>query len=194
MYNKGEKNPLKQYRNFSNRFLVSLILGSYDRVVELRRDEIHVRPDKVTPMDVGCCLADVAKYELKVLMHQAKVAIDSLEHQRQSVLQAVQTAQNVGEPLNRLPDETDLRLMELADNVRRLENVLNQAMCEIEQLELNYASPGTGLLVSWPVRSELVPNLHPCEEDLSGPHGHLPQPVAFWSPPGMVAAVSMQYR
>jgi hypothetical protein len=194
MYNKGEKNPLKQYRNFSNRFLVSLILGSYDRVVELRRDEIHVRPDKVTPMDVGCCLADVAKYELKVLMHEAKVAIDSLEHQRQSVLQAVQTAQNVGEPLNRLPDETDLRLMELADNVRRLENVLNQAMCEIEQLELNYASPGTGLLVSWPVRSELVPNLHPCEEDLSGPHGHLPQPVAFWSPPGMVAAVSMQYR
>jgi hypothetical protein len=194
MYNKGDKKPLKQYWNFSNRFLVSLILGSYDRVVELRRDEIHGRPDRETPMDVGCCLADVAKYELKVLMHQAKVAIDSLEHQRQSVLQAVETAQNAGEPLSQLPDETDLRLTELTDNVRRLENVLNQAICEIEQLELNYASPGTGLLVSWPVRSELVPNTHPCQEDLSGTHGHLPQPIAFWSPPGTVAAVSMQYR
>jgi hypothetical protein len=194
MYNKGDKKPLKQYRNFSNRFLASLILSSYDRVVESMRDEIHGRPDKEPLMDLVCCLADVAKYELKVLMHQAKVAIDSLEHQRQSVLQAVETAQNTGEPLNRLPNEADLRLMELADNVRRLENILNQAICEIEHLELNYASPGTGLLVSWPVRSELVPNMHPCQEDLSGAHGHLPQPVAFWSPPGMVAAVSMQYR
>jgi hypothetical protein len=194
MYNKGDKKPLKQYWNFSNHFLVSLILSSYDSVVGLMGDEIYVRPDKEPLVDVGRCLGDVAKYELKVLMHQAKVAIDSLEHQRQSVRQAVETAQSVGGPLNRLPNEADLRLIELADNVRRLENVLNQATCEIEQLELNYASPGTGLLVSWPVRSELVPNVHPCEEDLEGTHGHLPQPVAFWSPPGTVAAVSMQYR
>ncbi len=145
-------------------------------------------------MDVGCCLADVARYELKVLMHQAKVAIDSLERQRQSVLQAVEAAQDAGEPSDRLPDEADLRLMELADNVRRLENVLNQAMCEIEQLELDHASLTTGLLVSWPVRSELVPAMHPCQDDLSGADSHLPQPVSFWSPPGMLAAVSMQYR
>jgi hypothetical protein len=157
-------------------------------------DEIDSRPDKEVSMDVAYCLADVAKYELKVLMRQAKVAIDGLEHQRQSVLQAVEAAQNAGESPGRCPAEMDFRLMELADNVRRLENVLNQAMREIELLEANHSAPQTSLLVLWPIRHDLVPAMHSCQEDLSGTDSSLPQPAAFWSPPGILAAVSMQYR
>jgi hypothetical protein len=194
MYDKGDEKPLEQYRNDSNRFLANLILGSYDSVLELLHDGIHFRPGGEVPMNVPCCLADVAKYELKVLIHQAKVAVNGLEHQRQSVLQAVVAAQNAGESLSLRPDEMDSRLMELADSVCRLEHVLNQAMHEIERLEANHSSPQTSLLVFWSIRPDLVPTMHSCQEDLSETDSHLPQPVAFWSPPGMFAAVSMQYR
>jgi chromosome segregation ATPase len=145
-------------------------------------------------MDVAYCLADVAKYELKVLMRQAKLAIDGLEHQRQSVLQAVEAAQNAGESLSRRPDEMDSRLMELADSVCHLENVLNQAMREIELLEVNHSSPQTSLLVLWSIQPDLVSVMRSCQEDASGTDSSLPQPAAFWSPPGILAAVSMQYR
>jgi hypothetical protein len=180
--------------NFSNRFLASLISGSNYPVLELMSDEIDSRPDKESPMNVGRCLADVAKYELRVLMQETKVAINSLEHQRQSVLQAVEAAQNAGESPGGRPDGMDSRLMELADSVCRLENVLNQAMCEIEQLEANHSTPQTSLLVFWPIRPDLVSVMRSCQEDASGTDSSLPQPAAFWSPPGILTAVSMQYR
>lgn len=145
-------------------------------------------------MNMGCCLADVARRELRVLTQETKAAIHNLERQRASVIQAIQAAQEANDAPGEGPEGTDLLIMRLADRVHRLEHVLNQVAHEIEQLEANHPALETHLLIAWPVPRDLLPDERRIERDLLGDERHLPRPASFWGPPGTAITISTQLR
>jgi ABC-type transporter Mla subunit MlaD len=108
-------------------------------------------------MDMRRCLADVAKYELDTLIQDVKAAINDLERQRESVGQAIEAAQSVDDRLGEGSDETDWFVTELLNTAYSLNDMLDNVMCEVEQIELNQSLPGVAQRVSWPIRLDLVP-------------------------------------
>ncbi|GAB4534933.1 MAG: hypothetical protein Kow0063_18560 [Anaerolineae bacterium] len=108
-------------------------------------------------MDMHRCLADVARLELETLIQDTKVALYGLERQRESVIQAIEAAQNIDECSSKFTDETDLFVRGLIDRANRLNGVLNKITREIEQMEAGPFSPETGQLISWPIWLDMVP-------------------------------------
>jgi hypothetical protein len=108
-------------------------------------------------MDRRRCLADVARLELDKLMQDVKAAINDLEHQRESVIQAIEAAQSVNDHLGEYTDDTDWLVIELLNTTYCLNDILDNVMCEVEQIELNRPLPGIAQRVPWPIRRDPVP-------------------------------------
>ncbi len=96
-------------------------------------------------------LASVAQHELNALVQDAKKAITDLEHQRQSVLQAIEAAQNVDGHNGHSTGETEMLLMELVDRLMRLNDALDQVVQEAEQIEQDQLLPGSQRLIPWAI-------------------------------------------
>lgn len=108
-------------------------------------------------MDMRRCLAEVARYEFDTLIQDIKAAISGLERQRGSVFQAIEAAKHVDECSSEFIVEMDLFVMGLIDNANHLDSMLKKMVREVEQMEANQFSPGTGQLISWPIWLDLVP-------------------------------------
>jgi hypothetical protein len=102
-------------------------------------------------MDTRRCLTDVARCELEMLIRDTKAAIDGLDRQRESALQAIETAQAAKGCPSDLPEEADLLIMEMLGHVRHLGHMLDKTMREIERMELSQPSPGNQQLIPWPL-------------------------------------------
>ncbi len=85
------------------------------------------------------CLTSIAQLELNALLQEAANAIQGLERQRRSALQAIQAAQRASERTGSQPLETALLEMELVDRLGRLNAALDQVLCKIEGM---VATPG----------------------------------------------------
>ena len=81
------------------------------------------------------CLAGIAQLELNALVQDVKNAVDGLKRQRESVLQALQTAQQARGKPGQPPDETDVRFTRLLESLHRLTVALDQVMREVEQIK-----------------------------------------------------------
>jgi hypothetical protein len=106
------------------------------------------------------CLADVARREFKALMQDTKSAIDSLECQRLSVLQAIDAMQRVDGGSPRFSDEKDATTDRLLHQVKRLNALLGSVVCEIEHMETAQRGSDAGHLVAWPVRPTITLSQH----------------------------------
>ena len=95
------------------------------------------------------CLADVAKRELETLAQDAKIAINSLQRQRESVIQIIQAAHNEDDLHSGFQGDTDLLLTELLDSVYRLDDVFGSVMREIQMIELDKFYERAGQPVPW---------------------------------------------
>jgi hypothetical protein len=102
-------------------------------------------------MDTRRCLTHVARCELEMLIRDTRAAIDGLDRQRESVLQAVETAQAAKGCPSDLPEEADLLIVELLGRVHHLGQMLDKAMHEIERMEMSQPSPGNQQLIPWPI-------------------------------------------
>ncbi len=102
-------------------------------------------------MDTRRCLTDVARCELEMLIQDTKAAIDGLNRQRESVLQAIETAQAAKGCPSDPPQEADLLIMELLGHVHHLGHMLDKTMREIERMEVSQPSPGNQQLIPWPI-------------------------------------------
>ena len=80
-------------------------------------------------------LASVAQLELNALLEETKCAIGSLSRQRESVLQAINTARQAKGANSYLLDETDLQLSYLMHRLNRLEAALQRVNLELDGLE-----------------------------------------------------------
>lgn len=96
-------------------------------------------------------LASVAQHELNALVQDTKKAITELEHQRQSVLQAIEVAQNAGGHNGHSTGETELLLMELVDRLLRLNDALDRVVQEAEQIEQDQLLPSSQRLIPWAI-------------------------------------------
>jgi hypothetical protein len=110
----------------------------------------------LTVNDMRGCLADVARREFKALMQDTRNAIDSLECQRLSVLQAIDAMQRVDGGSPNLSDEKDATVDELLHQVQRLNKLLGTIVCEIEHMETAQRASDERHLVSWPVRLSIA--------------------------------------
>ena len=94
-------------------------------------------------------LASVAQHELNALVQDTKKAITELEHQRQSVLQAIEAAQMADGHNGHSSSETEMLLMELVDKQYRLNAALDHVMQEAEQIKTTQPSPSSERMVPW---------------------------------------------
>ena len=88
-------------------------------------------------------LASLAQHELNGLVQDTKKAITDLEHQRQSVLQAIEVAQMADGHNGHSTGETEMLLIELVDRLLRLNDALDQVVQEAEQIEQAQPSPAS---------------------------------------------------
>ena len=96
-------------------------------------------------------LACVAQHELSALVQDTKKAIIDLEHQRQSVLQAIEAAQNADGHNGHSTGETQMLLMELVNRLLRLNAALDQVVREAEQIKQDQLSPSSQRLIPWAI-------------------------------------------
>ncbi len=101
-------------------------------------------------------LTDIARHELEMLLQDAREAVNGLERQRKSARQAVEAAQGMQGCRFDFSDEEQMRLMRLLDYVSHLEDVLDEALGEIEHMEGGLSSPETGQLIAWPLSIKLT--------------------------------------
>jgi hypothetical protein len=102
------------------------------------------------------CLVSIAQHELNVLAQDTKNAINGLECQRESVMQAIEVAQHANKCHSDLRDKTDVLVTELLNKLYRLSAALGQVMHEIEQIEATQSSPSVGPLIAWPISLDLA--------------------------------------
>ena len=95
-------------------------------------------------------LASVAQLELNALLEETKCAIGSLSRQRESVLQAINTARQAKGANSYLLDETDLQLSYLMHRLNRLEAALQRVNLELDGLETTPALAGSQLVLASP--------------------------------------------
>jgi hypothetical protein len=88
---------------------------------------------------------------LNALVQDTKKAITELEHQRQSVLQAIEVAENAGGHNGHSTGETELLLMELVDRLLRLNDALDRVVQEAEQIEQDQLLPSSQRLIPWAI-------------------------------------------
>jgi seryl-tRNA synthetase len=86
------------------------------------------------------CLASVARMEFDALVQDTQRAIESLDRQRQSALQAIEVTQRASQQDEPQRLETVIMEMELVDKLRRLEAALDHVKNEIKGVT---ASPST---------------------------------------------------
>ncbi len=92
---------------------------------------------------------DIARHELEMLLKDAREAVNGLERQRKSARQAVETAQGMQGCHFDFSNEEQMRLIRLLNYVCRLEDVLDEALEEIEHMEGDLSSPEAGQLITW---------------------------------------------
>ena len=78
------------------------------------------------------CLASVARMEIDALVQDTQRAIESLDRQRRSALQAIEITQRASEQDKPQQLETVMMEMEFVDKLRRLEAALDHIVGEIE--------------------------------------------------------------
>jgi hypothetical protein len=83
-------------------------------------------------------IVSVAQHEFNALVQDTKSAIDGLQRQRDSVVQAIEAAQQPNERPGPVLDEKVAQVMRLVDHLHRLNVVLDQVMCEVEEIETNH--------------------------------------------------------
>jgi ABC-type transporter Mla subunit MlaD len=91
-------------------------------------------------MDTRRCLESVAQHEFNALAQDTKRAINGLKLQRQSVVQAIEAAQQADEQVERAPDDKDALLTGLLEQLNCLGDALDRVVCEVEQIEETPAS------------------------------------------------------
>jgi hypothetical protein len=100
------------------------------------------------------CLASIAKLELNALVLDTKSAVDGLQCQRESVTQAIESAQLANERPGPPPDGVLEQVASLVDSLNRLNVALDQVLGEIKQIEKipPTAQPPVALplCVTWP--------------------------------------------
>lgn len=83
-------------------------------------------------VDTYACLASVAQLEFETLVAEAQSAIQGLQRQRQSVMEAIQAVQPAHGHYGPYPLETMALMMALREKLRRLNAALDQVQCELE--------------------------------------------------------------
>jgi len=103
-------------------------------------------------------LVSVARHELNALVQDTKKAIGGLKHQRESVMQAIQAVQRVGENPAAPPDDTDMLLIGLLEKLNRLNAILDQVMHEAEQMEKEHQALSPEPFIAWTIPLNLPTN------------------------------------
>ncbi len=99
---------------------------------------------------------DIARHELEMLLQDAREAVNGLERQRKSARQAVEAAQGMQGCRFDFSNEEHMRLIRLLGYVCHLEDVLDEALDEIEHIEGGLSSPEAGQLIAWPLPLNLT--------------------------------------
>jgi len=101
-------------------------------------------------------LAEVARYEFDTLIQEVKSAVEGLERQRTSAIQAIEAAQKADEDPAQPADEVNWLVMTLLDSMDCLNDMLEYVMRGVEQIEENQCLRGNDQPVSWPLWLEPV--------------------------------------
>jgi dsDNA-specific endonuclease/ATPase MutS2 len=85
-------------------------------------------------MSMPGALVSVAQHEFKALAQDTKGAIGSLERQRASAAQAIETAQQAVDRPSQLRGDTHMLVTSLLDDLERLSAALDQVIDEVEHI------------------------------------------------------------
>jgi len=93
-------------------------------------------------------LTSVARYEFNALIQDTKKAVESLKLQEESVVRAIEAAQQAHAAAGSTPDETAAQLRKLEIRLRRLHEVLDQVIAESDGLEALPITPAPGPILA----------------------------------------------
>ncbi len=113
-------------------------------------------------MSMQRAMVSVAQNELRVLVEDTRSAIGNLKRQGDSVMQALEIAQQAGVHPDDPLDETDDLAMRVLDELRRLSAALDQVIHETEHIEASPTSPNAGPFLVLSLQStQVVDDSHP---------------------------------
>jgi chromosome segregation ATPase len=97
-------------------------------------------------------MADIAGHELKLLIHDTRTAIQSLDRQRDSALQAVEAAQAENGHVAEASDEENLAVDSLIERLSQLQAVLDNALREMDAIQqAAQPVPASEEYIAWPL-------------------------------------------
>jgi chromosome segregation ATPase len=106
-------------------------------------------------MNTHSYMADIAGHELELLIHDTRTAIQSLNRQRESTLQAIEAAQAENMHAAGTSDEPNLAVDSLAERLSDLQTVLDEALREVETIQAVQSAPASEEYIAWPLWAHL---------------------------------------
>jgi chromosome segregation ATPase len=106
-------------------------------------------------MDTHSYMADIAGHELELLIHDTRTAIQSLDRQRESALQALEAARAETTHAAGTSDDTHMAVDSLVERLSQLQKVLDNALREVEAIQAVQSAPASEEAIAWPLWAQV---------------------------------------